>query len=81
MTHLIHFHLPQKFTESPPFQKRVVVSKSQRKTVVLAANVFLSLLESLYVVGIIVGIVSAVYNQSKVIPPPPPPKDQGQKTG
>ena len=33
------------------------------------------------IVGIIVGIVSAVYNQSKVIPPPPPTKNQEQKTG
>ena len=33
------------------------------------------------IAGIIVAIVSAVYNQSKVIPSPPPPKNQEQKTG
>ena len=33
------------------------------------------------IVGIIVAIVSAVYNQSKVIPPPPHPKKQDYKTG
>ena len=41
----------------------------------------ISLTFGIIIVGIIVGIVSAVYNQSKVIPPPPPPKDQEQKTG
>ena len=33
------------------------------------------------ILGIIVAIGSAVYNQSKVIPPPSSPKDQEQKTG
>ena len=41
----------------------------------------ISLTIGIILVGIIVAIVSAVYNQSKVIPSPPPPKNQEQKTG
>ena len=41
----------------------------------------ISLTFGIILVGIIIAIVSAVYNQSKVMPSPPPPKNQEQKTG
>ncbi|MCP3928224.1 MAG: hypothetical protein GY705_03890 [Bacteroidetes bacterium] len=41
----------------------------------------ISLTLGIIIVGILVGIVSAVYNQSKVIPPPLPSKNQEQKIG
>ena len=41
----------------------------------------ISLTFGIILVGIIVAILSAVYNKSKVIQPPSSPKDQEQKTG
>ena len=41
----------------------------------------ISLTFGIIMVGIIIAIVSAVYNQSKVIPLLPPAKNQEQKTG